>query len=120
MRKILTTAIAAITLGATALTAAAPASAAPHGSYHGGGGYYHGGYRGGYGYGRGYGYGGVALAGLAGLAIGSALASPYYYGPGPGYYGDYYGPGPGYATCYAPHRVWDGYRWIYERTPYAC
>ncbi len=65
---------------------------------------------------------GAALAGLAGLAIGSALAGPYYYGPAPAITDPAptttgRGPGPGYATCYASHRVWDGYRWIYERTP---
>ena len=118
MRKIITTALAVATLGGAALAGAGPAAAYPHGGYHGGG-YYHGGYGRGYG----YGYGGVALAGLAGLAIGATLASPGpYYAAPPPYYGDSYYAGPyqPYATCYQTRRVWDGYRWVYERSPYAC
>jgi hypothetical protein len=114
MKKIITAAMAALTLGGAAMASAVPAEAAPHGYYHGGYGY-HGGYRGG---------GGALLAGVAGLAIGAAIADsgrPHYYAPGPYYYG---GPGyySGYATCYGRTRVWDPYvgRWIIERTPYAC
>jgi hypothetical protein len=112
MKKILTAAMAALTLGGAAMATAVPAEAAPYGYWHGGYGY-HGGYRG----------GGALLAGVAGLAIGAAIADsarPAYYGPpadygGPAYY-------PRYATCYGRTRVWDGYagRWVIERTPYAC
>ena len=131
MRKILTTALAALTLGGAALAAAAPASADPHGwhggggggDWHGGGGHdWHGGGWRGDGW-RGDDGGAALVAGIAGLAIGATLADHSYgYGSGP-----YYGGGPGYydepyATCYASRRVWDGYagRYIIERTPYAC
>jgi hypothetical protein len=83
-------AVAALGIGAT------DASAAWHG--HGGG--YHGGYRGGYG---GYGWGGVGAGLVAGALVGSALAAPYYYGPGP--YGYAYAPG---AAYYEPR-----YRYYY-------
>lgn len=76
----------------------------------GGGGYrgWRGGYRGGYyrgwrGYGYRHGYGGYYAAGILGLGVGAALASPYYYDDyydRPGYYDD------GYA--YAPRRVYSG------------
>ncbi len=122
MKKILTAALAALTLGGAAIATATPADARPYGG-HWGGGYYHGGgWRGGY---RG-GYAGPALvAGLAGLAVGAALTGPHYgygygYGPGPGYYyGDGYAP---YGACYATHRVWDPYygRWILQRSEYPC
>lgn len=117
MRKTLTAALAALTLGgAISATAVSGADARPY--YHGG--YYHGGYRGG--------NGAAVVAGVAGLAIGAALASnhgPYYHGYyGPGYaYGPYYGPayyGP--ATCVTTRWVWDPYlgRNIAQRVPYAC
>ena len=125
MRKILTTVLAAVTLGAAALSTAVPASAEPRGDWHGGGhGDWHGG-RGGYYHGgdgwRGDNWSGAAFAGIAGLALGAALASPGpgYYAPGP-YYDRYYAPYPGYATCYGTRRFWDGYRWVYERSAYAC
>lgn len=62
--------------------------------------------------------GGAVAAGIigglaAGALIGSAVASPHYYGPGP-----YYGPAPVY---YGPHcwferqRVWDGWGWRIQR-----
>ena len=76
---------------------------------------------------RGIGAGGALAVGIAGLAVGAALASNrdrYYYGPSRGYYGPrygyydrgYYGPRPyyygpprgyynGYYDCYAP-RCW--------------
>jgi hypothetical protein len=113
MRKTLTAALAALTLGgAVSATAVTGADARPY--YHGGGGYY-----------RHGGNGGAALvAGVAGLAIGAALASdhPRYYG-GPGYYYGppapyYYGP----ATCYSTRWVWDPYigRRVPQRVAYAC
>ena len=83
-------------------------------------------YRGGHYYGHHRGNGGAAVvAGIAGLAIGAALASnshPHYYGrpyyresyyAGPSYAPGYYDYGPGYADC-RTERVWDPYigRWI--------
>jgi len=64
------------------------------------------------------------VAGLAGVAVGAALASgPHYYGP----YGYYYGPAyrygyAPYGVCYATHRVWSPYAggYVLERTAYAC
>jgi hypothetical protein len=90
MRKFAAAALALTT--AASLLAAAPAEARWGGGY---GHWHHGG------------YGGDALvAGLAGLAVGAAIAGssrPHYY-PGPRYY---YGPPPGY---YAP-RCWTEGRW---------
>ncbi|MBS0361133.1 MAG: hypothetical protein JSR98_07110 [Proteobacteria bacterium] len=120
MRKALTAALAALTLGgAVSATAVTGADARPyyHGGYGGYGGYHHGG------------NGGAALvAGVAGLAIGAALASDHphyyrgYYGA-PAYYYDapapyYYGP----ATCYSTRWVWDPYigRRVPQRVAYAC
>lgn len=60
---------------------------------------WHGGWGRGWGY-RGYGWGPAAVVGglAAGAVVGSALAAPGYYGPGPGYgAGPGYGPGPGYS-----------------------
>ncbi len=71
MKKILTGALAALTIGGALAASAVPAAAYP---YHGG---WHGGYRGG---GWGWGVGGA----LAGLAVGAAIADsarPVYYGP---------------------------------------
>lgn len=112
MKKTLTAALAALTLGgAITATAATGAEARPYG--HGGGHYY--GHRGG------YGGGGAVAAGIAGLAIGAAIAGPHYggyYGPGPYAYG--YGPGY-YGTCYTTRWVWDGYgRRVPVREAYAC
>jgi hypothetical protein len=126
MRKALTAAMAAITLGGAALATAAPAQAQHHGGgYHGGGGY-----RGGYGghYGRGNG-GAAVAAGVVGLALGAAIASnnhgyydrgyygapAYAYGYGPGY-------GYGYRTCETTRWVWDPYygRRVPVREAYAC
>ena len=72
---------------------------------------------------------GVAAGIIGGAIVGGALASPYYYGPGPGYY---YGPGPVYypPRAYGPgyvaddyyggcvwqkQRFWDGYAWRVRR-----
>ena len=121
MRKALTAAMAAITLGGAVVATAAPAQAE---HWRGGGGYYHGGghyYRGG--------RGDAALAaGVVGLALGAAIASnhgPYYghrYYDGPYAYGygyDYY---PAYRTCIGTRWIWDPY--IGRRVPvesrYAC
>src|SRR4051794_30560986 len=104
MRKVLTAALAAITLGGAVAATAAPAQAQ---------GYHHGGWGGGY---RGGWYGGhhhndvagpAIAAGVVGLALGAALASNsnHYasprYGYAPGYYDygyapSYYGYGYGY------------------------
>jgi len=98
MRKILTAALAALTIGGAVAATASSADAAPYGGWHGGYGH---------GYGRGFGYGGVALgAGLLGLAVGASLAHPAY-GPAPAYYAGpaYYG----YAGDCRTHYRWDGY-----------
>ncbi len=97
IKKLMTGAAVALTLGGAALATATPASAQHWG----------GGYHGGYGY-RGYGGGAVLGAGLLGLAVGAAVAGPHYYGypppaynAGPAYYG-YYG------GCRS-HWRWDPY-----------
>jgi len=97
MKKILTGALAALTIGGSLAASTVPAAAAP---YHAGyrGGYDHGGYRGGY---R-YGWGGPAAAGLIGLAAGAAIAGAY----APGYYG---------PACRVEMR-WNPYLGGYERT----
>jgi hypothetical protein len=127
MRKALTAAIAAITLGGAVCATAAPAEA----QHYRGGGYggYHGGYGGHYRHG---GNGGAAVAaGVVGLALGAALASNHgyshgYYDRGYGYYGapayaygyDY----PAYRTCVTTRWVWDPYigRRVPMRESYAC
>ena len=126
MRKALTAAMAAITLGGAVMATAAPAEA----QHYRGGGYYGGGH---YGGGRYYGHsnnGGAALAaGVVGLALGAAIASNHngYYDRG--YYGRpayAYDDGPGYyepyRTCVTTRWVWDPY--IGRRVPvesrYAC
>lgn len=119
MRKFLTSAIAAVTLGGAVVAAAAPAEAQPY--YRHGGGYYH------------HHHGGndaavAAVAGIAGLAIGAAIAdgnrgsrgypsgysSGYTYRNGysydpryEGYSGDYYAPRD--RVCLSRERVWDPY-----------
>lgn len=102
-----------LALGATALTAAAPAEAQRWGGYRGHGGYYHG-YRGG-------GAGTAVVAGIAGLAVGAALASNSnrgyyrdrgYYDGGyyrdRGYYRGYYAEPVYEQRCFIERR-WDGY-----------
>ena len=100
MRKILTTLVAAVTIGAATLAMSSSANA----------------WRGG-GWGWGWGLGGLAV----GAIIGSALAAPYYYPYGYGNYGysnygysnygnapsPYYGPG--YYGC---RRAWNGWAWV--------
>ena len=98
MKKILTGALAALTVGGAVLGGASPASAR---TWHHGGSY----------------AGAAVAAGIAGLAIGAALASSnhsYGYGYGPGYYGSsYYAPayGYGYRHCRVENRWsrWGGY-----------
>ncbi|MFI4933209.1 MAG: hypothetical protein ACHP7N_01195 [Caulobacterales bacterium] len=127
MRKLITAGLMALNLGGSLATTAAPVQAAPHGgswhgggggSWHGGGGFQGGGFRGGW---RGGGWrhgdgddGGWAIgAGIAGLALGAALADRPYYG---GYYDG------GYDTCVGHRRVWDPYigRYVVRRFYYAC
>jgi len=132
MRKFLTAAVAALTLGGAMVATTAPAEARPYGW---GGGY--GGYHGYHYYGHGGNPGVAVAAGIAGLAVGAALASPRpYYN---GYYGGGYGGGyyPGYAypssgyyyypepvprVCSGGHWVWDPYagRNIWVRDRYYC
>ncbi len=109
MRKILTGAAAALTCAASLGATATSAQADPwHGGWHHEG--------------NGWGYVG---AGLAGLAIGAAIAGdhPYYhhygYGYGP-YYG--YGYGYGYGTCVGYRHVWDPYwgGYVTRRVYYPC
>ncbi|HEX2816041.1 MAG TPA: hypothetical protein VHN39_06590 [Phenylobacterium sp.] len=115
MRKALTAAMAALTLGGAVCATATTADAR---SFHDGG---H--FRGGRG-GRG---GDAIAAGVVGLALGAAIASnhSHYYGGGYGYYGGpayAYGYGPGYATCVTTRWVWDPYygRRVPVREAYAC
>lgn len=127
MRKALTAAMAAITLGGAVVATATPA-AAEH--YRGGGDYGGHEYR--------HDNGGAAIAaGVVGLALGAAIASNHHgyyerrdyaydrgYYPRPAYaygYGDY-DDYPTYRTCVTTRWVWDPY--IGRRVPvesrYAC
>lgn len=99
LKKILTGATVALTLGGAALATATPAAA----QYRYG---YHGGY---YGH-RGYNSGAVLGAGILGLAVGAAIAGDhprYYSAPPPAYY---YGPTyySYYGGCHS-HWRWDPY-----------
>lgn len=73
---------------------------------------------------------GVAAGIIGGAIVGGALASPYYYGRGPGYgYYEpgyypprYYAPGPSYVAddyygccVWQKQRFWDGYAWRVRR-----
>lgn len=116
MRKTLTAAMAAMTLGGAMVATAAPAEARDwgHRGYYGGGYYRHD-------------NGGAAVAaGVVGLALGAALASnshsyyydrPYYRG---GYYDSYYAPP--YRVCESTRWVWDPYwrREVPVTSRYAC
>jgi hypothetical protein len=131
MRKVLTAALAALTVGGSIAATATPAAAQhAHWSGHTGGGHWSGGHWGG----RGGYYGGHYHgdnddwawglgAGLAGFALGAAVSHPYY---NDGYYGGYYGPGYGYGygygTCVGTRRVWDPYYggWVIRRFYYDC
>ncbi len=93
MKKFLTGALAALTMGGALAATAVPASAYP--------------FHGGYGYRGGWGPGGVAAAGLIGLAAGAALA-PHYYAPG--YYApSYYAYGPRCRVELRWDPAWGGY-----------
>ncbi len=102
MKKVLTGALAALTLAGGVAATATPASAQPFHGY---------GYRGGY---RGWGPGAAVGAGLVGLAVGATLAADrpaYGYGYGYGYPVPYYGPG--YYGCRSRLRwnpYWGGYQ----------
>lgn len=119
MRKTITAALAALTFGGAVMATAAPAAAQEHWRGHGGWG------RGGWGRDHdSWGWGGAALAGVAGLALGAAIADsdrPYYYSRPAYYYDDPYYGRP-YATCYGSREVWDPYlgHYIIQRTRYAC
>lgn len=120
MRKALTAAMAALTFGGIALTAALPANAQPRGYYRD------------YRYDRHRDRDSALAAGVVGLALGAAIAgnnrSDRYYGGGyydRGYYGPpprYYGPPPRYRTCETNRWVWDPYigRRVMVRDRYRC
>lgn len=107
MKKLVTGALAALTLGGAVAAGAVPTTAAAQ-PWHGGG-YWHGGW----GY-RGWGPGAAVGAGLLGFAVGATLASPhYYYAPPPAYY-----VGPAYYGYYGgcrSHWRWDPYAGRYVR-----
>ena len=84
MNKLRNAVVAAVVIGATALTTLRPASAW-------------------WGHPGPFFWGGVAAGAVTGAVVGSALAAPYYYPP----YA-YYGPYP-YPRC---PPVWNGYAWI--------
>lgn len=115
MKKLITGAVAALTLASTAIIA--PAEARPNG----------------YGYGHGYTQnyrndrhrnGDVAAAGIIGLAvgalIGSAASRPSYGYASPPAYGYYAPPPPRY--CRTSQRVWDPYigRYVFVDRSYRC
>jgi hypothetical protein len=100
MRKTLAAGLAALTFGGAVAAAALPtaAEARPHGYY---GGHYY----------RHNDNGAAVVAGIAGLAIGAALASnshPHYYRS----YGYSYGPGY-YDYGYYP-RICESRRWVWD------
>lgn len=127
MRKSLAAAMAALTFGGAIAASAVPAQARDHGGRGGG-------WRGGYDRDHRRNNDGAAIvAGIAGLAIGAALADGghgYAYGRSayyprsyraPGYYA-YYGHAPAYRVCEGSHWVWDRYarREVLVRDRYAC
>ena len=67
-----------------------------------------GGVRGFAGFRGGFGRGDAFAAGAIGFGLGAALASPYGYGYGPGYYSDY---GPDYSGYDDPAYACEGWRW---------
>lgn len=126
MKKVLTTALAALTFGGAVVATAAPAQAQRYDRHYGGRYYDHHRHRD---------RGGDALAaGVVGLALGAAIASSSnnnrsyysngYYGSGYGYYDD----GPRYryrhrsTVCETSRWVWDPYigRRVLVRERYRC
>ena len=112
MRKTLTAAMAAMTLGGAICATAAPAEARGYHGYYGGHGYHH------------DNTGAAIAAGVVGLPLGAAIADL-----GPRYYrGGYYAPPPppyygySYRTCESTRWVWDPYwrRNVPVSTRYAC
>lgn len=130
MRKILTAALAALSLGGALAATASPAAAQP---YRWGGHGYYGGY---YGHHHDDVAGPAIAAGVLGLAVGATLANSgnhyyapsygygygyapaYSYGYAPGYYGYSYGP----AYCEGGRWVWDPYigRRVLVTSRYVC
>ncbi len=118
MRKFLTAALAALTLGGS-MAATVPAQAQPH---------WRGGWHEGWRHHDNDDAAWAIGAGIAGLALGAALADrPHYNHYGYGYgYGPYGGYGPYYGyegyTCVGHRRVWDPYLggWIWQRYYYPC
>ena len=120
MRKTLAAGLAALTFGGAVAASAIPATAEArdyHGGYHNYGGYYRGDY------GRSYHHhnnnaGPAIIAGIAGLAIGAALADS---GSHRSYYNSY-NSGYGYRTCQSSRWVWDPYigRRVLVTSNYAC
>lgn len=132
MRKALTTAIAAVTAAGAVLATAAPAQADGHRRYYHHGGHHHGG-------GDGDEVAAAIIGGVAGLALGAAIAgnntnrtrasSGYYqngYAYDPrydSYRGGYYRYSePRYRTCISRERVYDPYldRPVTIERRYAC
>jgi hypothetical protein len=119
MRKILAAGVAALTFGGAVAAAAIPTTAAAR-EFHGGYGY-----RGGWDHHHGD-NGAAIFAGVAGLALGAALADSghhhYYrsYGYGPAYYNYDYDYAP--AVCESRRWVWDPYigRRVLVTHHYAC
>jgi hypothetical protein len=105
LKKMLSGAAVALTLGGALLTTATPAAAQQ----------WHGGNRGvvtrGYDhrdYGRHNNGGAILGAGILGLVVGAALASDHdRYAPAPAYYGDGYGYAPAYGNGCTTYTQWD-------------
>ena len=120
--------LAALLAVGTVAASAAPANADRYWGGHEGRWGGHERYEHGYYGGRGYGGGALLGAGIAGLAVGAALASPRYgygHGYGYGYRPRYYDYGPGYydyGTCLVRRSVWDPYYggYIVRRVPVPC
>jgi hypothetical protein len=108
LKKVIAGGLVAATLSFTLVESSTPANAWGRGGWGGGGwrgGGWRGGWGGGWGYGGGWGWGAAGL--LGGLALGTALAYPYY---GYGYGYPYYGYGYGYPACYwAQQPAYDPY-----------
>jgi opacity protein-like surface antigen len=124
MRKTLAAGLAALTFGGAIAAAAVPATAEarPYGGYHRGWDRHH----------NNDAAGAAIVAGIAGLAIGAALADnghrnayrgySYDYGYAPGYYDYDYGYRYRPQVCETRRWVWDPYigRRVLVRSHYAC